>query len=118
MRRMSQSNGMRLSRSKTRMKTVLLLSTAVACVTPAAAKNPLSGNLLPTGTLSTRGSQIISDSTGQPVRFACVGWNGLNGIDGRPDGWGRKSLEQHLLTMTVGGFNCIRMSWTDAGLNK
>jgi aryl-phospho-beta-D-glucosidase BglC (GH1 family) len=71
---------------------------------------------LPCGFLHTSGSQIV-DRQNVPVRLVCVGWNGLNVKDSKPDGWGTIPLRQHLVQMITSGFNCIRIGWTDAGMN-
>ena len=78
---------------------------------------PGTTTLLPCGYLSTAGSQIV-DQQGRPVRLVCIGWNGLNSLGGAPDGWNTIPLQQHLLEMVTIGFNCIRLSWTDAGMQN
>lgn len=60
------------------------------------------GALLPTGYLSTQGSQIV-DASGDPVRLASIGWN--QGFDDIPD---------TVAAMKAAGFNTIRVSWVDA----
>lgn len=56
-------------------------------------------SLLPSGPLSTSGSQIV-DAAGNPVRIASVGWQMDFGLD---DMWKTKEA----------GFNTIRVSWTN-----
>jgi hypothetical protein len=64
--------------------------------------------LLPQGELSTKGSQIV-DRNGRPVRLACIGWNQVN--EAIP-------LERQTALMASHGFNCIRLSWVNATMQK
>lgn len=80
------------------------------------AKTAWPDTLLPPGYLSTRGSAFV-DAKGAAVRLACVQWHGLNEKGGEPYGWDRLPLDQHLGNMVAAGFNCIRIAWTDAGMN-
>jgi len=68
----------------------------------------LPDTLLPSGNFSTRGGQIV-DQRGRPVRLACVGWNQVN------EGIG---LETQTRLMAAHGFNCIRFSWTNGGMQR
>jgi endoglucanase/chitinase len=64
--------------------------------------------LLPPGTFSTKGNQII-DQRGRFVRLACVGWNEVNP---------RILLEVQTRLMAAHGFNCIRFSWVNATMQE
>jgi endoglucanase/chitinase len=64
--------------------------------------------LLPPGTFSTKGNQII-DQRGRFVRLACVGWNEVNP---------RILLEVQTRLMATHGFNCIRFSWVNATMQE
>ncbi|MBN8907357.1 MAG: cellulase family glycosylhydrolase, partial [Rhodospirillales bacterium] len=63
-----------------------------------------SASLLPTGYLSTQGSQIV-DASGNPVRIASIGWN--QGFDNIP---------ASVAAMKAAGFNTIRVSWVNASM--
>lgn len=75
------------------------------------------GYLLPAGFLSTSGSQIV-DGSGSSVRIASIGWNGTEGRPGAaPSGIWRVSYKEILHSIVEGGFNAVRIPWTDAGLD-
>jgi endoglucanase len=60
--------------------------------------------LLPTGHLSTSGSQIV-DEAGTPIRICAVGWNqGFGDIPGT------------VKAMVAAGFNACRLSYVNANL--
>ena len=64
-----------------------------------------SSTLLPTGYLSTSGSQIV-DAKGNDVRIASVGWN-----------QNFSNIPASVAQMAAAGFNTIRVSWVDATLS-
>ncbi len=65
-------------------------------------------SLLPPGELSTHASQIVGRD-GHPVRLACIGWNQIN--ESIP-------LPRQTSLMAQHGFNCIRISWVNARMQK
>ena len=73
------------------------------------------GSLLPSGYLSTAGSQII-DASGSPVRIASVGWDGTLLANGAPDGLNATSLAAAVANMKADGFNTIRLAWNNVML--
>jgi endoglucanase len=81
---------------------VLALPTAVAA----------QGRLLPAGYLSTSGSQIV-DARGQPVRIACIGWSGSDGLGHVPQGLELVGYRRTMDQLKSGGFNCIRIPYND-----
>ena len=75
------------------------------------------GDLLPSGYLSTQGSQIV-DANGNPVRIDSIGWNGTAGPAGSAlQGLWAASYESILDSMKADGFNTVRIPWTDVNLN-
>ena len=75
------------------------------------------GRRLPPGFLSTRGSQIV-DQAGRNVRIASIGWNGTEGPAGSSlAGLWRVSYKTVLDSIAAGGFNTVRIPWSDTGLN-
>lgn len=75
------------------------------------------GRRLPPGFLSTSGSQIV-DKAGRNVRIASIGWNGTDGRAGAAlSGLWTVSYKTVLDSIADGGFNTVRIPWTDAGLN-
>src|ERR1700712_717445 len=64
------------------------------------------GYLIPTGYLSTKGSQIIA-ADGSTVRMASIGWN--QGFDNIP---------ASVAAMKAAGFNTIRVSWVNARMTS
>ena len=75
-----------------------------------------SGDLLPSGFLSVRGSQIVGpDNT--PVRIASVGLTGMNVVGGRLQLAGPfRGIDGHVAAMRAMGFNCVRVDWIDKTL--
>ena len=75
------------------------------------------GSLLPAGYLSTSGSQII-DASGNPVRIASIGWYGTDGPAGSAlQGLWKTSYGIILQSIKEGGFNTVRIPWSNADLN-
>lgn len=75
------------------------------------------GSLLPTGFLSTKGSQII-DASGNPIRIASIGWYGTDGPAGSaPHGLWKTSYGTILQSIKDAGFNTVRIPWSNADLN-
>ncbi|MCA6120528.1 cellulase family glycosylhydrolase [Bradyrhizobium sp. WSM 1704] len=75
------------------------------------------GRLLPSGFLSTSGSQIV-DAGGRSVRIASIGWNGTDSPPGAVlAGLWQVSYRTVLDAIVAGGFNTVRIPWTDAGLD-
>ena len=70
------------------------------------------GSLLPSGYLSTSGSQIV-DSKGSPVRIDSIGWNGPDGLNNTLWGLGQVSYETILNQLKADGFNTVRIPWYD-----
>jgi endoglucanase len=62
------------------------------------------GYLLPSGYLSTQGSQIV-DAAGAPVRIASIGWN-----------QNFNTIPASVAAMKAAGFNTIRVSWVNETL--
>ena len=73
-------------------------------------------NLLPSGFLSTSGSQIVGPN-GTPVRIDAIGWNGADG-SGTLTGLNDASYQAILDTVKAEGFNAVRIAWSDANLNR
>ncbi len=86
----------------------VLACAAMVLPAPVEAAPPSLPTLLPSGTFSTKGNQIV-DQHGRNVRLACVGWNQVN---------------PHILPeiqtrlMASHGFNCIRFSWVNATMQE
>ncbi|HYZ23995.1 MAG TPA: cellulase family glycosylhydrolase [Rhodopila sp.] len=78
------------------------------CVVAAAQAEPVRPTLLPAGQFSTRGNQIV-DEKGRPVRLACIGWNQFNM---------QISFERQTELMVRHGFNCTRISWVNATMER
>jgi endoglucanase len=76
--------------------------------------------MLPTGYLSTQGSQIV-DSRGRPVRIACIGGFGTNVADSPPDYYDVhypfKGLDANIDALKRIGFNCVRADFNDKNAN-
>ncbi len=70
------------------------------------------GYLLPSGYLSTSGSQFV-DSHGNPVRIASIGWNGTDSLAFAPAGLQYASYQSIIDSIKADGFNTIRIPWTD-----
>ncbi len=75
------------------------------------------GFLLPSGYLSTQGSQIV-DAQGHPVRIASIGWYGTDG----PAGYGMQGLwavsyQSILDSIKADGFNTVRIPWSNVNLD-
>lgn len=75
------------------------------------------GLLLPSGYLSTHGSQIV-DAQGHPVRIAAIGWYGTDG----PAGYGLQGLwavsyQSILNSIQADGFNTVRIPWSNVNLD-
>jgi endoglucanase/chitinase len=86
------------------MKPRANLVLAAACVLAAAPQALAAGSLLPTGFLTTSGSQIV-DLSGHPVRLACVGYFEVV-----------TTIAKDLKGMVADGFNCLRFPWYNATL--
>ena len=75
------------------------------------------GDLLPAGFLSARGSQIVG-ANGNPVRIASVGLTGMNVVGGRLQLQGPfHGIAGHVAAMRSMGFNCVRVDWIDKTLD-
>lgn len=78
---------------------------------------PASGVMLPSGYLSTRGSQIVGPN-GVPVRIACVGGFGTVIVGGRLEYPGPfNGLDGSIAALKKIGFNCIRVDFNDKSLD-
>jgi len=101
-------------------------TTAQAATTPSSSSSGGSENfaaagrggaLLPSGYLSTSGSQTI-DASGNPVRIASIGWYGTDGPAGSAlQGLWTTSYSDILNSIKQDGFNTVRIPWSDADLN-
>jgi endoglucanase len=90
---------------------LLLCSLALPVAAQTSAANPADG-LLPSGYLSTSGSQIIDDK-GQPVRIAAVGWPGGDDKLFVPIGLNAVNYKKTISDIKTLGFNTIRLPWCD-----
>ncbi|CAH2599851.1 Glycoside hydrolase family 5 protein [Rhodovastum atsumiense] len=96
-----------------------VLPLPLAAETNIAAQAPAGrgGWLLPPGFLSTRGSQIV-DSFGNPVRLACIGWNGTGGPRGNSlHGLWSVSYRTIVDAAKGAGFNCMRIPFSDLDID-
>ena len=75
-----------------------------ACICAVSPQAYAAGALLPSGYLTTTGSQI-TDLAGHPVRLACAGYFQIT-----------TSIAADLKAMAADGFNCLRFEWYDATL--
>ncbi len=74
-------------------------------------------SLLPSGFLSTNGSQIV-DASGNNVRVASIGWYGTDGPAGYAlQGLWATSYKTILDSIKQGGFNTTRIPWSNVGLD-
>ena len=75
------------------------------------------GYLLPSGYLSTLGSQIV-DARGTPVRIASIGWDGTDGPAGAAlEGLWAVNYKLILRAIKEDGFNAVRIPWSDVNLD-
>lgn len=75
------------------------------------------GLLLPSGYLSTRGSQIV-DAGGTPVRISSIGWDGTDGKAGAAlEGLWATSYRTILQSIKDDGFNAVRIPWSNVNLD-
>ncbi len=75
------------------------------------------GSLLPSGYLSTQGSQIV-DADGNPVRIASIAWYGTDGPAGSAlQGLWTESYEHILDSVKADGLNTVRIPWSNADLH-
>jgi aryl-phospho-beta-D-glucosidase BglC (GH1 family) len=93
---------------------IALFGFALFPVTSAAqAPSGRGGYLLPTGYLSTKGSQIV-DSKGEPVRIASIGWPGTDGPAGSAlQGLWATGYKTILGSIKQDGFNTVRVAWSN-----
>ncbi len=96
------------ARHRCALHVALAATVTLGLVAPGLAWGAPAGTLLPSGDLTTRGSQIV-DRDGHPVRLACVGWNQV--YTGVP-------LDRQTAMMARDGFNCIRFSWVNATMQR
>jgi aryl-phospho-beta-D-glucosidase BglC (GH1 family) len=86
---------------------------------PAVAVHTQRTDKLPSGYLSTRGSQIVSEHH-QFVRIAAVGWFGQNGLDSNvPVGVDGPyvGIQANIDAMLAAGFNTVTIGWNNASLH-
>jgi endoglucanase len=75
------------------------------------------GSLLPSGYLSTRGSQIV-DADGTPVRISSIGWDGTDGKAGAAlEGLWAANYRTILQSIKDDGFNAVRIPWSNVNLD-
>lgn len=82
--------------------------------------------MLPSGYLSTSGSQIIGSRptpapSGKPVRISAIGWFGQNGLNSNePVGvtGPLRGIQANVNAMKAAGFNTITIGWNDASLHS
>ena len=92
-------------------------STAASNPAESFAPSARGGSLLPSGYLSTSGSQIV-DAAGNPVRIDSIGWYGTDGPAGSAlQGLWTASYGTILDSIKADGFNTVRIPWSDADLN-
>jgi len=73
--------------------------------------------LLSPGLLHTRGNQIVN-AAGTPVRIASIGWYGTEGPAGSAlQGLWIVGYKTILESIKEGGFNTVRIPWSDASLH-
>jgi hypothetical protein len=88
-----------------------MLAAATATVNIQAQNPPaLAGSTLPAGMFSTLGIQIV-DQNQNPVRLACVYWQGMNGDDGTLSNLTTplNGYQANVNAIAAVGFNCIRV---------
>ena len=96
---------------------VIFAALVLGVALPRSADGASRAALLPSGYLSTRGSQIVGRS-GAPVRIACVGGFGTVIVGGRLEyGGPYKGLDANLAAVRALGFNCIRADFNDKSLD-
>jgi len=92
-------------------------STMASNSSTALASSARGGSLLPSGYLSTSGNQVV-DAAGNPVRIDSIGWYGTDGPAGSAlQGLWSTSYGQILDSIKGGGFNTVRIPWSNADLN-
>jgi len=75
------------------------------------------GSLLPSGYLSTQGSQIVA-AGGTPVRISSVGWDGTDGKAGAAlEGPWAANYRTILQSIKDDGFNAVRIPWSNVNLD-
>ena len=97
----------------------VLLAAATALVV-AHAEHPSRGgpSKLPAGMFSPLGNQIV-DKNGNPFRFSCVYWPGMNEKDSKmanQDG-PIKGIQPNIDAIAATGFNCIRVDINNISLH-
>ena len=75
-----------------------------------------SGLLLPSGSLSTSGSQIIG-SNGVPVRICSVAWDWLQGGGRAPNDINVAGYKPMFNAIAAQGINCVRICTCDQQVN-
>jgi hypothetical protein len=96
-----------------------MLAAATATVSIQAQNPPgLAGSALPAGMFSTLGNQIV-DQNQNPVRLACVYWQGMNGDDGTLSNLNSplNGYQANANAIAAVGFNCIRVDINNISLH-
>jgi len=92
-------------------------STMASNSSTALASSARGGSLLPSGSLSTSGNQVV-DAAGNTVRIDSIGWYGTDGPAGSAlQGLWSTSYGQILDSIKGDGFNTVRIPWSNADLN-